>query len=110
MAKTPVRKGDLVMVLSGREKGKTAKVIEVLEERQRVRLEKLNFVKRHSRPTQQHKQGGVIEKEAAIHWSNVALMCQKCNKPSRQKTMKDKAGKKSRVCIKCGEQFLNSLR
>jgi large subunit ribosomal protein L24 len=102
---TPVKKGDLVMVLTGKESGKTGKIIEVLPKKERVLIEKLNFVKRHSKPTQTHRQGGIIEKEASIHWSNVALMCAKCNKPSRKRIKKDKVGKKSRVCAKCGEQF-----
>lgn len=102
---TPVKKGDLVMIMKGKEAGKTGKIIEVLPKKERVLIEKLNFVKRHSKPTQQHRQGGIIEKEASIHWSNVALMCPKCNKPSRKRIVKDKRGKKNRVCAKCGEQF-----
>ena len=102
---TPVKKGDIVMVMNGKESGKTGKIIEVLPKKERVLVEKLNFVKRHSKPTQTHKQGGVIEKEASIHWSNVALMCAKCNKPSRKRIQKDKTGKKARICTKCGEQF-----
>lgn len=105
MNKAPVKKGDLVMVMKGRERGKTGKVIEVLPARQRVLVEKLNFVKRHARPSQQHRQGGIIEKESSIHWSNVALMCPKCSKPRRGRIKLDKAGKKERVCVSCGEQL-----
>lgn len=102
---TLIKKGDLVMVMTGREKGKTGKVIEVLSKKGRVRVEKLNFVKRHARPSASHRQGGIIEKEASIHSSNVALVCQKCNKPVRVRKKVDKAGKKTRVCVKCGEQI-----
>lgn len=99
----PVKKGDMVMVVTGKERGKTGKVTEVLCDRERVVVEKLNFVKRHAKPSQKHKQGGIIEKEASIHWSNVAIMCVKCNKPVRCRVKADKAGKKARVCAKCGE-------
>lgn len=101
----PVKKGDHVVVRTGKEKGKTGKVIEVLPKKGRVLVEKLNFVKRHAKPSQQHRQGGVIEKEASIHWSNVSLLCPKCNKPTRKRSKTDKAGKKARVCSKCGEQY-----
>ena len=101
----PVKKGDLVMVISGKEKGKSGKVIEVLLKKERVRVEKLNFVKRHAKPSQQNRQGGIVEKEASIHWSNVAPMCIKCNKAVRKKIGISKDGKKSRLCVKCGEQL-----
>lgn len=101
----PVKKGELVMVLTGKERGKTGKVVEVLAKKQRVLVEKLNFVKRHARPSQQHRQGGIIEKESSIHWSNVAPVCPKCNKPRRKRIKTDKTGKKASVCVKCGEQF-----
>jgi len=103
--KSPVKKGDLVMVLTGKERGKSGKVIEVLRDKERILVEKTNLVKRHAKPSQKNRQGGIIEKEASIHWSNVAIMCQKCNKPVRQRVQKDKNGKKSRVCVKCGEQL-----
>lgn len=102
---TPIKKGDTVVVITGKEKGKTGKVILVLPKKERVLVEKLNFVKRHSRPTQKQRQGGIIEKEASIHWSNVAMMCTKCNKPVRRKIKIDKDGKKTRVCVKCNEQL-----
>lgn len=103
--KAPVKKGDLVVILTGKEKGKSGKVIEIMKEKNRVLIEKINLVKRHTKPTQTHRQGGVIEKEASIHWSNVALMCTKCNKPVRKKVKIEKNGNKARVCAKCGEQF-----
>lgn len=105
MQNTPVKKGDLVTVISGKERGKSGKIIEVLAKKERVRVEKLQLVKRHSRPNQQLKQGGIIEKEASIHWSNVMLVCPKCNKPRRKKFKIDKDGAKERLCVECGEQF-----
>jgi large subunit ribosomal protein L24 len=100
-----VRKNDLVEVLSGKEKGKTGKVLQVYPKKDRVLVEKINFVKRHSRPTGRTRQGGIIQKEAPIHVSKVLLVCSKCNKGERMgsKTLED--GKKALVCKACGEQM-----
>lgn len=101
----PVGKGDLVVVLTGKERGKSGKIVKVLPKKHRVLVEKLNLVKRHVKPSQTNRQGGIVEKEASIHWSNVALMCANCNKPARKRILTDKSGKRQRVCVKCGEQF-----
>jgi large subunit ribosomal protein L24 len=69
-----VRKDDRVIVIAGKEKGKIGKVLRVLPESNRVLIEGLNMVKRHTKPTQQEQQGGIVEKEAPIHASNVALV------------------------------------
>jgi large subunit ribosomal protein L24 len=100
-----VRKNDLVEVLSGKEKGKTGKVLQVYPKKDRVLVEKINFVKRHSRPTGRTRQGGIIQKEAPIHVSKVLLVCPKCNRGERMgsKTLED--GKKALVCKACGEQM-----
>jgi large subunit ribosomal protein L24 len=100
-----VRKNDLVEVLSGKEKGKTGKVLRVFPKKDRVLVEKINFVKRHSRPTGRTRQGGIIQKEAPIHVSKVLLVCPKCNRGERMgsKTLED--GKKALVCKACGEQM-----
>ena len=66
-----IRKNDLVQVIAGKEKGKTGKVLKLLYKKNRVVVEKVNFIKKHSRPTGQTRQGGIIEKEAPIHISNV---------------------------------------
>ena len=66
-----IRKGDMVKVIAGKSKGKTGKVLLIDKKKDRVLVEKLNMVKRHQRPNQQHRQGGIIEKEAGIHISNV---------------------------------------
>lgn len=71
MAKSCVKKGDTVKILSGREKGKTGKVIRVMPKECRVIVEKLALVKRHSKPSAKNRQGGIVEKETPIHWSNV---------------------------------------
>ena len=77
-----IRKKDKVVVLSGRSRGKQGEVVKVLQESGRVLVSKINYVKRHARPTQTTP-GGIREKEASIHISNVMLVCPKCSKPMR---------------------------
>ncbi len=98
-----VRKNDMVMVIAGKEKGKTGKVLKVLPKTNRVVVEKVNFIKRHSRPTLRLRQGGIIQKEAPIHISNVLLLCLKCNQGVRTGTKFLEDGKKALICKKCGE-------
>jgi large subunit ribosomal protein L24 len=98
-----IRKNDSVMVISGREKGKTGKVLRVLPEKDSVVIERVNLVKRHSRPRGPQQPGGIVEKEASIPASNIMMMCDKCNAPVRvgHKTLGD--GEKIRICRRCGE-------
>jgi len=100
-----IKKNDIVTVIAGNDKGKSGKVLKVFPAKNKVIVEKVNFVKRHSRPTQKVPQGGIIEKEAPIHISNVMLICNKCGKPTKVKigVLQDK--KKVRVCKKCGEMI-----
>lgn len=100
--KPVIKKGDMVQIIAGREKGKTGKVLRVLPDVSRIVVEKLNIVKRHSRPTQKNPQGGIVEKEAALHYSNVLLLCPKCNRGVRV-GRKVTGDKKLRVCKQCGE-------
>ena len=74
MAIAHVRKGDTVMVVAGKERGKKGKVLRVIPEKGRVVVERLNMIKKHQRPTQKIRQGGIIEREGAIHLSNVMLV------------------------------------
>ncbi len=102
-----LRKDDQVQVMAGKDKGKTGKILAILDKHDRVLVEKVNLVRRHTKPTQKNPQGGILEKEHPIHVSNVLLLCGKCNKGVRH-GMKLSAGKKgeqtkSRVCKKCGE-------
>jgi large subunit ribosomal protein L24 len=97
-----IKKGDLVMVISGREKGKTGRIQRIDKENERVWIEKTNLVKRHQRPTQQLRQGGIIEKEAPIHISNVMFYDEKLAKPTRL-GWKAVDGNKVRVSKKSGE-------
>jgi large subunit ribosomal protein L24 len=98
-----IRKNDLVQVIAGKEKGKSGRVIKVLYDRNRVLIEKLNMVKRHTKPDQKQQQGGIIEKEGGIHMSNVMLLCGKCNKPTRIGYLYLEDGQKARICKKCKE-------
>lgn len=100
-----IRKNDLVEVLSGKEKGKTGKVLRVYPKKDRVLVEKVNFVKRHTKPAGRTRQGGIIQKEAPLHVSNVLLVCPKCNQGKRMGTKILEDGKKALVCRACGEQM-----
>jgi large subunit ribosomal protein L24 len=100
-----IRKNDLVMVTTGKEKGKSGRVLKVLPEKEKLIVEKINFIKRHMRPHGQQRRGGIVEKEAPFHISNVMLLCEKCNKPVRIRHRAVADGKKARVCHKCGESF-----
>jgi large subunit ribosomal protein L24 len=99
-----IRKGDTVRVVAGKEKGKTGKVLEVDPRKQKVYIEKINIIKRHTKPSQKRRQGGIIEKEGPLHISNVMLMCQNCGKPVRT-GMKTVGDGKIRYCKKCGESM-----
>ena len=106
--KTELKKDDKVKVIAGKDKGKIGKVLNVQQKKNRVLVENINMIKRHSRPSASNRQGGIIEREAAIHWSNVMLMCNKCLSPVRiQMAVLEQDGKKQkkRVCRKCGEMI-----
>ena len=98
-----IRKNDSVMVIAGRERGKTGKVLRVIPEDDRVIIERVNMVKRHVRARGPQQPGGILEKEASIHVSNVMLMCDKCNAPVRAGTKILGTDEKIRVCRRCGE-------
>ena len=100
-----IKKDDKVKVLAGKDKGKIGKVLKILHKKNRVLVENTNMVKRHSRPTSANRQGGIIDTEAAIDISNVALLCGKCMQPGRIKVKTLEDGKKARVCIKCNEMI-----
>ncbi|MBW1989781.1 MAG: 50S ribosomal protein L24 [Deltaproteobacteria bacterium] len=103
MATTRIRKGDRVKVIAGRERGKIGNVLRVTDNGEKVIVENLNKIKRHQKPGGQVRQGGIIEREAPIHVSNVMFMCGKCVSPVRVKHTKLEDGKKVRVCGKCQE-------
>lgn len=105
--KINLKKDDKVKVVAGKDKGKIGKVLKVDQKKYRVLVENINMIKRHSRPSAQNRQGGIIEREAPIHWSNVMLMCNKCMTPVRVKMQILEDGKKKRICRKCDE-FIDS--
>jgi large subunit ribosomal protein L24 len=98
-----IKKNDTVMVIAGKEKGKSGKVMRIIPKKDRVIVEKLNMVKRHMRPGAYSRQGGILEKEAPIHISNLMLICSKCTDPTRvgYKLLED--DHKVRYCKKCKE-------
>lgn len=98
-----IKKGDTVIVITGKEKGKSGKVIEIDHEKARVLVERINFVKRHQKPTQSLKQGGIIEKEATLHLSNVMLVDPKTGKGTRVGVKTLSEGNKVRVSRRSGE-------
>ena len=96
-----IQKGDRVMVLQGKDKGKKAEVIRAIPDRQKVILEGVNVAKRHAKPTRATQQGGVIDKFMPVHISTVALICKSCDRPTRVGYKFDKDGEKVRICKKC---------
>ena len=98
-----IKKNDKVVVLAGKEQGKIGSVLKVDSNKNRVIIEKVNMVKRHTRPGGKAAQGGIIEKEASIHLSNLMIVCNKCTEPSRvgKRILEDQS--RVRVCKKCGE-------
>jgi large subunit ribosomal protein L24 len=110
MAKKPthgkklrIRKGDTVEVIQGKERGKRGKILRVLADEERVVVERVNFIKRHVRPSQKTPQGGVIEREASIHVSSVKLVCPGCGQPVRV-GVRMEGEDKVRYCKKCNVQ------
>ena len=98
-----VKKDDIVKVIAGKDRGKQGKVLRVFPKEGRLVVERINMIKRHTRPTQQLQQGGIIEREGKIHISNVMLLCPKCERGVRvgHRLLEDK--KKVRICRRCGE-------
>jgi large subunit ribosomal protein L24 len=99
-----IRKGDQVVVIAGKEKGKRGRVLRLLTAKERVVIERVNLVKRHTKPTQRQPRGGILEKEGSVEASNVALWCGKCVAPRRARHEGEGEHKK-RVCTKCGTAF-----
>ena len=98
-----IKKEDTVVVLTGKEQGKRGRVIAVFPKTGRLLVERVNMIKKHMKPNQQYKQGGIIEMEASLVTSNVMLVCPKCEKPTRVANQILEDGRKLRVCKKCKE-------
>jgi large subunit ribosomal protein L24 len=103
LRKLKIRKNDTVMVIAGRDRGKTGKVLRVLPLRGRVIVERLNMVKRHTKPRGAASPGGIVEREAPLEISNVMVLCDRCNAPVRIGIKFAADGSKSRVCRRCGD-------
>jgi len=102
--KIHIKKGDMVVVLAGKDIGKQGKVLHVSPKKNRVLVEGVNFIKRHTRTNPQRgQQGGIITREASIHISNVMFVCPNCNRPARLGKTILNDGSKVRVCKKCNE-------
>jgi large subunit ribosomal protein L24 len=98
-----VKKNDTVRVIAGDEKGKQGRVLIVHPKGKMLVVEKLNIIKKHMKPSKKYTQGGIIEREAPIHMSDVMLVCSKCDKPTRIEQKVLESGSKVRACKKCGE-------
>ncbi|HKD67460.1 MAG TPA: 50S ribosomal protein L24 [Candidatus Binataceae bacterium] len=105
--KWAIKKNDMVMVIAGRERGKTGKVLKVLPDTGKATVERLNIVKRHSKPRGAASPGGIVEREAALDISNLMFFCERCNAPVRvgYRIAADKS--KTRVCRNCHEPLGN---
>ena len=102
--KLRIKKGDTVMVITGKDNKKTGKILRIFTKKDSVVIEGLNIIKKHTR-ARGNQAGGIEEKEAPIHSSNVMLYCAKCNKPVRSRKSILENGEKIRICVKCGEAF-----
>ena len=105
MAQAHVRKGDTVVVIAGRERGKRGRVLRVMPAEGRVVVERLNLMKKHQKPTQKLRQGGIIEREGPLALSNVLVVCPSCDKPSRTGVKILTDGRKVRTCRRCNESI-----
>ena len=104
MNKVHVKTGDTVVILSGKDKGKKGKVLEVSPKEGKVIVEGLNIATKHVKPRRQGEQGGILQKEAPIYACKVQKVCPKCNKPTRI-GHKVEGDKKVRICKKCGAEI-----
>lgn len=98
-----LKKGDMVTVIAGKEIGKSGKILKVDRKKNTVIIEKVNFIKRHARPSGKTKQGGIIEREGPVHASNVNILCSRCNAAVRIKKAFVEDKRKVRACATCGE-------
>ena len=105
MKKMSIRKDDMVVVLSGKDKGKKGKVLSTDPKTGKVVVEKVNMVSRHTKPRKQGDQGGILKKEAPIYACKVQRVCPKCGKPTRAAHKVQADGKKVRICKKCGAEI-----
>jgi large subunit ribosomal protein L24 len=98
-----IKKDDFVKIIAGKDRGKQGRVLRVFPKEGRLTVERINMIKRHTRPSQQVQQGGIIEREGKIHLSNVMLVCTRCERGVRIGHQQLEDGKKVRICRRCGE-------
>ncbi len=104
MPRVHIKKNDQVYVLTGKDRGKTGKVLKVFVDRNRAIVEGLNFIQKHTRANpQRNVKGGILPKESSIHISNLMVVCKRCNERSRVGVSRSQDGHKIRVCKNCGE-------
>ncbi len=97
-----LRKNDQVVVIAGRDRGKRGKVLRIFPERNRAIVERINMIKRHTRPNpQKNIKGGLVEREGSINVSNLMVVCSECDRPSRPRHKLLNDGRKVRVCHQC---------
>ena len=101
--KLHVKAGDTVVVISGKDKGKKGRILRGFPSEGKVLVEGVNMIKRHTRPSRENPQGGIVEQEAPVYADKVMLFCSKCNRPVRTGNKIDDSGEKVRVCKKCGD-------
>ena len=99
-----VKKGDTVKVLSGKDKGKTGEVLEILPKTNKIVVKGINIIKKHTKPRKQGEEGGILSMEGAIHVAKVNVVCPKCGKATKIGYSEEK-GEKVRVCKKCGAKI-----
>lgn len=100
-----IRKGDIVQVISGNDKGKRGRVLRVYGQTNRLIVEGVRMMKRHTRPTQRDPQGGIVEREAAMNASNVMVICPKSDAPTRVGKKRLDDGRSVRIAVKSGEMI-----
>ncbi len=100
-----VKKGDIVQVIAGNDRGRRGEVMRVFPKEGRVLVKGVNVITKHQRPTARQREGGIIEREAPIHISNVLVICPVCDRPTRVGFAFTETGEKVRACKRCGETF-----
>ena len=105
MNKLSIKKDDIVVVLTGKDKGKKGKILTVMPKSSKIIVEGVNMVSRHTKPRKQGEEGGIIQKEAPLYACKVMRVCPKCDKPTRPAHKMLADGKKVRVCKKCGAEI-----
>lgn len=98
-----IRRNDIAKVIAGKDKGKSGKVLKIFPAANKVIVEGVNYLKKHARKTQDNPKGGIVQKESVINISNVAIVCTRCNKPSRMGFTTLSDGTKARICKNCKE-------